>query len=117
MKRARVGSEVSEHQSEGGDSQPAAKRARAESVSAVLDPHAKHVTWFDLADEEDEMLGVPVDSLVCDHCDRRFASRNALFVHLRAAARVAENGAIKKTQSFRPPTLERENSVFGSLNS
>ena len=110
VKHARVESEVSEHQSEGGDSQPAAKRARAESVSAVFDPHAKHVTWADLADEEDELLGVPVDSLLCDHCDRKFASRNALYVHIREVGRapakhraeLAEKGAFKKTQQMGP---------------
>ena len=44
--------------------------------------------WADIADEEDEGLGLPADSLLCDHRNHRFPTRNALCSHLRALGRV-----------------------------
>ena len=100
-KRLRVASQSSEARSEGEasqpDCQPAAKRARSSSVGAVLDPTANvlHMTWADLADEEDEILGFPVGSLLFDHCNHRFPNRNAFVLHLRAVGRVHEKPTLR----------------------
>ena len=42
----------------------------------------KNVSWADI--EEEGPSGAAIFSLRCDHCDKEFSSRNALFAHLRS---------------------------------
>ena len=93
-KRQRLGSEANVGEGQGaveeeGPAESSAKRARTGTLG---------VAWADVEFEEDKMDESEMDgsgkvicvAARCDHCDRMFESRNALFRHLRTVGVVPE---------------------------